>query len=92
MVEGGVLTTVSTVVVVVALVVAIVVGALFVGGRIAPTTENTEPTEDERDGLRAGPAASPVEHDPAPRVEIQPAVHAVGGQPGGDAETREDPP
>ena len=46
MVEGGILTTLSDVVVVVALVVAIVVGALFVGGRIAPRTENTEPEGD----------------------------------------------
>ena len=46
MVEGGILTTLSDVVVVVALVVAIVVGALFVGGRIAPRTENTEPEDD----------------------------------------------
>jgi hypothetical protein len=46
MVEGGILTTLSTVVVVLALVIAIVVGALFVGGRIAPRTENTEPHGD----------------------------------------------
>lgn len=46
MVEGGILTTLSDVVVGVALVVAIVVGALFVGGRIAPRTENTEPEAD----------------------------------------------
>jgi hypothetical protein len=46
MVEGGILTTLSDVVVGVALVVAIVVGALFVSGRIAPPTENTEPEGD----------------------------------------------
>jgi hypothetical protein len=50
MVEGGILTTLSAIVVVVALVTAIVVGALFVGGRIAPPTEDTEPEggNDER--------------------------------------------
>ena len=46
MVEAGILTTVSSVVVVVALVIAVIVGALFVGGRIAPRTENTEPEAD----------------------------------------------
>jgi hypothetical protein len=50
MVQGGILTTLSDVVVVVALVVAVVVGGLFVGGRIAPREENTEPegSNDER--------------------------------------------
>jgi hypothetical protein len=47
MVEAGILSTLSAVVVVVALVIAIVVGALFVGGRIAPRTENTEPEGDD---------------------------------------------
>jgi hypothetical protein len=46
MTEGGILTTVSSVVVIVALVIAVIVGALFVGGRIAPRTENTEPETD----------------------------------------------
>jgi hypothetical protein len=49
MVAGGILTTVSTVVVVVALVVAVIVGALFVGGRIAPPAKDAkpEPNNDE---------------------------------------------
>jgi len=46
MVEGGILTTLSDVVVVAALVIAIIVGALFVGGRIAPRSENTEQDAD----------------------------------------------
>jgi hypothetical protein len=48
-VEAGILATVSAVVVVVALVVAVIVGALFVGGRIAPRAENarSEPDRDE---------------------------------------------
>jgi hypothetical protein len=46
MVEGGILTTLSDVVVVAALAIAIIVGALFVGGRIAPRSENTEPDAD----------------------------------------------
>jgi hypothetical protein len=37
---------VSAVVVVVALVIAVVVGALFVGGRIAPRTEDAAPDAD----------------------------------------------
>jgi hypothetical protein len=36
----------SDVVVVAALVIAIIVGALFVGGRIAPRSENTAPDAD----------------------------------------------
>jgi hypothetical protein len=46
MVGAGILSTLSDVVLVVALVVAVIVGALFVGGRIAPRTENTEPEAD----------------------------------------------
>jgi hypothetical protein len=46
MVEGGILSTLSDVVVVAALVIAIIVGALFVGGRIAPRRENNEPDAD----------------------------------------------
>jgi uncharacterized protein YneF (UPF0154 family) len=46
MADGGILTTLSTVVVVVALVVAVIIGALFVGGRIAPRTDNAEPGAD----------------------------------------------
>ena len=46
MVEGGILTTLSDVVVVAALAIAIIVGALFVGGRIAPRSESTEPDAD----------------------------------------------
>jgi hypothetical protein len=50
--EAGILATVSDfviisdIVIVVAIVAAIIVGALFVGGRIAPETENTEPDAD----------------------------------------------
>ena len=43
---GGVLGTLSDVVIVVALVVAVGVGALFVGGRIAPRAENKDPEVD----------------------------------------------
>jgi hypothetical protein len=52
MLEAGILATISDVVVIsdivviVAIVIAIVVGALFVGGRIAPQTESTEPDAD----------------------------------------------
>jgi hypothetical protein len=46
MVEGGILNTLSEVVVVVAVVIAVIVGALFVSGRIAPQTENSEPEAD----------------------------------------------
>ena len=48
MLEAGILATfsdvlvVSDIVVVIAIVIAIIVGALFVTGRIAPQTENTE--------------------------------------------------
>ena len=42
---GGVLGMLSDVVIVVALVVAVVVGALFVGGRIAPRAENKDTDE-----------------------------------------------
>ena len=56
MVEGGILITLSDVVVVAALVIAIIVGALFVGGRIAPRSENTEPDADHDRG-RAGSAS-----------------------------------
>ena len=41
------LVVISDIVIVVAIVVAIIVGALFVGGRIAPKTENTEPDADD---------------------------------------------
>jgi len=50
--EAGILATISDVVVisdiviVVAIVIAIILGALFVGGRIAPDTESTEPDAD----------------------------------------------
>jgi hypothetical protein len=43
---GGVLGTLSDVVIVVTLVVAVGVGALFVGGRIAPRAENKDPEVD----------------------------------------------
>ena len=43
---GGLLGTLSDVVIVVALVVAVVVGALFVGGRIAPRAGNDDPEVD----------------------------------------------
>jgi hypothetical protein len=52
MFEPGILATfsdvliVSDIVVVIAIVIAIIVGALFVTGRIAPRTENTEPETD----------------------------------------------
>ena len=46
---GGVLGTLSDVVIVVALVVAVVVGALFVGGRIAPRGENNDPEVDSEE-------------------------------------------
>jgi hypothetical protein len=50
--EAGILASVadvvviSDIVIVVAIVVAIIVGALFVGGRIAPETKSTEPDTD----------------------------------------------
>lgn len=48
MLEAGILAAgsvlvVSDIVVVIAIVIAIIVGALFVSGRIAPRTENTDP-------------------------------------------------
>jgi hypothetical protein len=52
MLQAGLLATasdvvvVSDIVVVVAIVIAIIVGALFVGGRIAPQTENAESEAD----------------------------------------------
>jgi hypothetical protein len=53
--EAGILATfsdvvvISDIVVVVAIVIAIIVGALFVGGRIAPKTKNAEPGAESDD-------------------------------------------